>query len=78
MRLSSEAMEVTAFKAAEDGRGYIVRVSDRYGVGSQGEIVFDGQTFLLELKPSDVKTLRFVRGDDSWRVIESTMLERPM
>ena len=58
-------MEMTAFKQAADGNGYVIRVADRYGHGSQGSITFDGQEIALAVAPFDVVTLRLTLADGS-------------
>lgn len=78
LSLSSEGMELTAFKAAEDGDGYVARIADRYGRGSSGAITFESQTFPLSIAPFDVVTLRFTPVDGVWEVRECDMLERPL
>ncbi len=45
LELTSREMELSAFKPAEDGDGYIVRVVDRHGRGAEGELRWGGQSF---------------------------------
>ena len=71
-------MEMTAFKQAEDGNGYVVRIADRYGQGSGSSFTFDGQAFPLTIDPFDVVTLRLTRIDGAWHAGECDMLERPI
>ncbi len=77
LSLSSDGMEMTAFKQAADGNGFVIRVVDRYGHGSQGSITFDGQEIALAVAPFDVVTLRLTLADGAWRATECDMLERP-
>ena len=78
LALSTEAMELTACKAAQDGNGIIARVADRYGQGSRGQIHFGGQDFPLTLAPFEVKTLRFTQVGGAWQAAACDMLEQPL
>ena len=77
MAFASDEVEMTAFKAAEDGNGYIVRLADRHGQGLTTTFTFDGQTFPVVIGPSDVVTLRLVQVNGAWQTSECDMLERP-
>ncbi len=78
MELTSQEMELTALKPAEDGQGYIVRVADRYGRGGSGELRWMGQPFALTLAPFEVATLRLTRAGDQWQAVPCDMIERPL
>ncbi len=77
MAFASDDLELTAFKTAEDGDGYIARLADRYGRGLSSTFTFDGQTFPVVIAPFDVVTLRIVQADGGWQTYECDMLERP-
>ncbi len=76
--LSSPEMELTALKPAEDGDGYVLRVADRHGIGGEGELRWQDQSFPVVLGPFEVLTLRFERRAERWHVAPCDMLERPL
>jgi alpha-mannosidase len=76
LELTSPEMELTAFKLAEDGDGYIMRVADRHGRGGEGDIRWLGAVFHLSVKPFQVLTFRLSQRSGGWTVAECDMLER--
>lgn len=78
LALSSQEMEVTALKEAEDGHGYIVRIADRHGRGAEGELFWLEKSFPIALAPFEVATYRLTLGGDRWQLSPCDMLERPL
>jgi alpha-mannosidase len=74
--ISSSEMELTALKPAQDGDGYVIRIADRHGRGSEGVLNWQGQAFPLVLGPFEVATLRLRRAQGRWQAIDCDMLER--
>lgn len=58
MALTSPEHEPAAFKPAEDGNGYIMRVVDRYGRGGQGALCRLGREFPVNLALFAIATFR--------------------
>ena len=58
LQLDSPQVAVLALKAAEDGRGDIVRVQDQSGQSQTVRGRFQNQPFAFELAPWQIKTLR--------------------
>lgn len=71
--LTSDEMELTALKPAEDGNGTIVRIADRHGRGGSGELIWQSERFPITVAPFEVITLRLV--DHTATLCD--MLERP-
>jgi alpha-mannosidase len=76
--LSSTEIELTALKLADEGDGYVVRITDRHGRGGTGELAWLGECFAVTLAPFEVLTLRLTRRADGWQATECDMLERPL
>ncbi|MCS6827592.1 MAG: hypothetical protein NZ553_13335 [Caldilinea sp.] len=75
-RLSSDDIEMTACKPAEDGDGYIVRLADVHGRGGSGSLVWLDQSYPLEWSPFEVITVRLTRREGRWQMQPCDMLER--
>ena len=78
LELTSREMELSAFKPAEDGDGYIVRVVDRHGRGAEGELRWGGQSYPLSVNPFEVRTLRLSQDAGAWNLRTCDMLEREL
>jgi hypothetical protein len=78
LRLDAPDLELTAFKPAEDGRGYIIRIADRHGRGGSGELLWLESRFSISLKPHEVRTCRLRPWGRGWRLVVCDMLERPV
>ena len=70
-------MELTAFKPADDGDGYIIRLADCHGRGAQGAVHWLGELFPISLAPFEVTTLRLTQGAGHWQATPCSMIERP-
>ena len=77
LTLTSPEMEMTALKPAEDGAGYIIRLADSHGRGSQGALQWQGRSFPVSLAPFEVATLRLAHSGERWQLTPCDMLERP-
>ncbi|MCL2676239.1 MAG: hypothetical protein FWE84_06670, partial [Firmicutes bacterium] len=55
----SRGIEVSAVKEAEDGDGCVVRVYDAGGKGASGEVELFGTKVQINLKPFEIKTLKY-------------------
>jgi alpha-mannosidase len=75
--LDTPAVEVTACKPAEDGRGVILRLADVHGAGAEATLTWDGVPFAVTIAPCEVLTLRLVPDGSAWRLEPCNMLERP-
>lgn len=75
-KVSSNDIEMTACKPAEDGDGYIVRLADVHGRGGNGSLLWLDQSFPLEWTPFQVLTLRLTRREGRWQMHPCDMLER--
>lgn len=75
LALDADELELTAFKAADDGDGYIVRLADRHGRGGSGELHWHGQAFPVAAAPFQVLTLRLTARDGVWGAAQCDMLE---
>ena len=78
LALTSPEQELAAFKLAEDGDGYIVRVVDRHGHGGEGELHWLDQDFAITLAPFEVATLRLAQRHGQWQASACDMIERPL
>jgi len=76
LSLSAPDMELTALKAAEDGKGNIVRIADRHGRGAEGILRWLGQEFAVTLAPFEVATFRLTQATGQWTLTPCDMLER--
>ena len=74
--LSSEELDLTALKPAEDGDGYIVRIADRHGHGGIGQLNWCGQSYTGACKAFEVVTLRLAQREGEWRAFACDMIER--
>lgn len=78
LRLEGGELELTAFKPAEDGHGFVVRLADRHGRGGSGRIVYLGQPFEVTLAPFEVSTWRLQQAGEYWQLKPCDMIERPL
>jgi alpha-mannosidase len=74
--LTSADMELTALKLAEDGDGYIVRVTGRHGRAAAGTLIWGRDSFPLALEPFEVATLRLRQREGRWQAMPCDMIER--
>lgn len=75
LELTTNEAELTAFKVAEDGGGFVVRIADRHGHGGSGDLVWQGVRFSITLTPFEVCTFRLVERDGTWCLHPCSMSE---
>lgn len=80
LQVPSSEIEMTALKPAQDGDGYILRLSDRHGRGGSAELCWAGERFPVEVAPFEVATFRLglPAGAARWQMTACDMLERPL
>lgn len=74
--LTTDELELTACKPAHDGRGYIVRLVDRYGRGGEGELIWQGQPLPVACGPNEVRSWRLQPCTNGWRAEPCDLIER--
>lgn len=74
-RADHRRTRATACKPAHDGRGYIVRLVDRYGRGGEGELIRQGQPLPVACRPNEVHSWRLQPCTNGWRA-EPHLIER--
>lgn len=74
--LEGDQIELSVFKQAEDGKGYIVRLFNPFEREAEADIVSPliGEKFVLRLAPYEIKTLRLLNGN----VEENYLTEKPL
>lgn len=75
-RLEAAELELTAFKPAEDGLGFVIRLADKHGRGGSGHFIWQEQTFEVSLLPFEVTTWRIFEENGRWHFMSCDMLER--
>ena len=79
LRLDAPDLELTAFKPAEDGEGFIVRIADRHGRGGAGEWRWLESCLQVSLEPFEVRSYRLLlREQQGWQLTPCDMLEQPI
>ncbi|MFQ3548228.1 MAG: glycosyl hydrolase-related protein [Armatimonadota bacterium] len=69
--ISSENVEISAMKQAEDGNGFIVRLFESSGKDTDFVFRFFNQQYNLSIKANELKTLRISNG----KAVEVNLIE---
>ncbi|NLE46215.1 MAG: alpha-mannosidase [Chloroflexi bacterium] len=75
--LSTDELELTALKPADDGDGYILRVADRHGRGGSGYLTWTHESFPVAVAPFQVATFRIRSEAGQWTLSPCNMIEAP-